>query len=1057
MISLDSLQTWMSWSVIWLNKPELWLPALLAVQNGTRTPNLFAMALALGHFGEQYRQHAVSSPLNFLCLRLTEFCAGDLTWQLFYDCISVTELSPVDLFTHCCKVIRYVCGELPVNQKKGFNELLKYLPLIPSVTNAANTANTAAPLAVPAANANVANASNTAALTAFPADKANAANTAALPAVPAANTNTAAPLAVTAANGNGTNATNTATPLASVAADGAMHSVVPVGLPFALLSARYLLELDSKEQTEVWYKPTKYLFYLEFTNLDAAKKHLQADEYHWNVKGLGSYAWKTKEVMIHILGCDDQAITISGLHRAEDKVGDLTSRCCWRAKVLVCQLTRRARLYLPEYNGDDGVNSSFEKASQMYGATRAHEKFVSVEPLNLWVTNHGHIIPKEVKLRGCHPAVKEKFHELLQTHSERDAKYMMLTNPVFSPFAQFFEGILLKERKAGNDERRQEPATNMRKQELIHAKLGGNVAFDAVPPAWNHGMIVSDLFCGEVVQLVGTAASFCCLAKSSFYYSDATFNVMQYNGTKLIGVMTHDAEGNSHTLALMQVRSESHEFYELFMKLCEKAKKLVADAGHVDGGISPVVRYAWDGFSGMKALVRRVLGNDVARVACLFHVLSNFRKVLDGMHASDGLKCAAKRFLFELGRAPSASAYVRLANDKKSILIEAVTVDGSIDPRYAEVWKLIERMIDRNCETFGCFQSFAPVRIFAMGPVANRTTNAAESGWGSLKRDLNRTPNPPACSTDLDVFLVKHIINHDLLTSFKSTWDLIFDSGSKAMKFKTAAMLAAEIVSCRHVEAGVAVPESIDITSRFFFLHRETGLLFALAEADMRSAIGELIEDRGAHLKLNDAQFKAQVDGLDGAALLHYHLCGYLIQFHRDHLPGCERSYDFADCDCQLFRKSALCSHVLMIHLRFFRRRHELNLPTMAGEENGWPSKDHYKNQVGVPLTWSYKDFTFEQEDLSESEAPVAEPALEIFEAVEYVPAPHLVVERSQHPLLNRVKKLPVEIKSINRYQLESHIKALISCPILKRLYQSAKKRRTPIDPNSSRGKKTRG
>jgi hypothetical protein len=251
-----------------------------------------------------------------------------------------------------------------------------------------------------------------------------------------------------------------------------------------------------------------------------------------------------------------------------------------------------------------------------------------------------------------------------------------------------------------------------------------------------HG-IMSGLFRGEVVQLVGTAASFYFMTKSSFYYSDATFNVMQYNNTKLIGVITHDAEGNSHTLAVMQVKSESLDFYEVFITLCEKAKKLLADAGLVPDGISPVVRYAWDGFKGLKALVRKVLGKDVARVACLFHVLSNFNKVLDGMGVSDRL---------EIGRAPSASAYVRLAKEKKPILMEAVTVDGSIDPMFEEVWTLIQRMIDRNCETFGCFQSFAPVRMYAMGPVANRTTNAAESGWGSIKRDIARTRDPPACS-----------------------------------------------------------------------------------------------------------------------------------------------------------------------------------------------------------------------------------------------------------------------------------------------------------------------
>ena len=39
-------------------------------------------------------------------------------------------------------------------------------------------------------------------------------------------------------------------------------------------------------------------------------------------------------------------------------------------------------------------------------------------------------------------------------------------------------------------------------------------------------MIVSGLFRGQVV---GTAASFYFMTKSSFYYSDATFSVMQYN------------------------------------------------------------------------------------------------------------------------------------------------------------------------------------------------------------------------------------------------------------------------------------------------------------------------------------------------------------------------------------------------------------------------------------------------------------------------------------------------------------------------------------------------
>jgi hypothetical protein len=54
------------------------------------------------------------------------------------------------------------------------------------------------------------------------------------------------------------------------------------------------------------------------------------------------------------------------------------------AEALVCQRTRRATLSLPEYNGiSDVVDRSFQKASEMYGDTRAHKSVVSVESLNL--------------------------------------------------------------------------------------------------------------------------------------------------------------------------------------------------------------------------------------------------------------------------------------------------------------------------------------------------------------------------------------------------------------------------------------------------------------------------------------------------------------------------------------------------------------------------------------------------------------------------------------------------------------------------------------------------
>ena len=121
--------------------------------------------------------------------------------------------------------------------------------------------------------------------------------------------------------------TNAAVPL-TVAnpADSANDQVTPVAVSFPLLSERHLRELDCNEKGEVWYRPMKYPFYQEFTNLDAAKKHLQADRYHWNVKGLNSYTWKTKDVIVHILGCEDKAIAISGLHRAEDKVDAVNSR-----------------------------------------------------------------------------------------------------------------------------------------------------------------------------------------------------------------------------------------------------------------------------------------------------------------------------------------------------------------------------------------------------------------------------------------------------------------------------------------------------------------------------------------------------------------------------------------------------------------------------------------------------------------------------------------------------------------------------------------------------------
>ena len=753
--------------------------------------------------------------------------------------------------------------------------------------------------------------------------------------------------------------TTAATPIPA-----ALTTAAATPIPAALTTASSMT-LSCKLKGD-WYKPVQFKFFREFESNEALHDFLVHDEHHWNYKQDNNYTQTSSDgAKIRYLVCKDIARTVPIFHDPRDQTKDLMlSKCCWRAKVERCLVTGRERLFYPDYGTP---NPFFEAAKGLVGAQACGDTCVFIRPLNVIVSDDGHVFPVDFKLRGCPPALKHEIKHLLQCGTTKaNVKYELSQDSRWRPWSHYFDSVLKAAKKDLMAVKRQEPSTFQERVGIIHNKLLGRVAFNEIPEDLNSAMIVSDLFNNEVMCLVGTAASFMVMAQSSFLYSDATFGVMTFDDTKLVGLTVHDAEGSVYVVAAMQSKSENVDAYRVMLKLALKAKALIIAAGYPH---TEVVRVTWDGFSGLQKLLIEIFGPDVARASCWFHVGENFEDHLVFLGVSETLRTAAKRHLHEVVQAPSAPALVKLSEMLKPILKEVVTVDGVVDPKLDAVFNLLDRMLKRKKEDFGFFHSFDRCRVFPTGPVAVRTTAGPESAWKNIKDDIKHSPTPPANAADMDVLLAKHIAAKNIPANYKGSWDVIFDTGQRAMKLKISAMVLAEIIVARHGLAGIPHP-SEDQDARFFLLESATGVLRSLAEEDVRSAVGELVEERGAHRGLTNAQFKAQVDGIDGDKLLSFHLNGRLIQFHKDHPPGTARSSDYADCCCKQFRKESICADVLAVHLIYFRARKERGCPlTLLNEEMGWPTGAEYQTRVGVSLkALVHRDFVFTEEDFPESD-----------------------------------------------------------------------------------------
>ena len=140
-------------------------------------------------------------------------------------------------------------------------------------------------------------------------------------------------------------------------------------------------------------------------------------------------------------------------------------------------------------------------------------------------------------------------------------------------------------------------------------------------------------------------------------------------------------------------------------------------------------------------LVANKLGNAIFRVTCWFHLMHHLDNHLAyTMHVSIQIRCTVKRVIFQLSLAPSAPAVLALWRVYKQILVATFADADATEKNMLErvFMYLGNGYLKRGGENFGFFQAYAPHRMTATGPVANRTTACAEAGWKSLRGHFRR-------------------------------------------------------------------------------------------------------------------------------------------------------------------------------------------------------------------------------------------------------------------------------------------------------------------------------
>jgi hypothetical protein len=404
--------------------------------------------------------------------------------------------------------------------------------------------------------------------------------------------------------------------------------------------------------------------------------------------------------------------------------------------------------------------------------------------------------------------------------------------------------------------------------------------------------------------------------KAHTLHVDTTFNVIRHRDDKLFGAAFQDAKQTPFPLGFMMGETEDRANYLSYFKCVKKGFDLVS-ADRVNrgkDGTGGLKRVVFDGVNYGDKEIKAIFGEQCERGSCNYHMNSANDKMLKtNFKVSEALRAVTKHIVFELSRAADAYGLIALWSVYSGVLRAIFPTDPNVE-RVIEY--LDKNWLDPKSNNSFLFFAAAVLRkLVAHGPVGCRSNNPIESLWKLFKQKLAKLlePQRPRSVAEMLVFCHEVLQSVDI-DSFKEKYDIL--ERPEQIDLKYAAVLTRCEILAANAAAETPLPCSTD---RFFFLNKETSELVTLTLEEIKTVVGELVDDRGDHIKKSAEEFHAVVQTLNGPDLFMLMQTAYIIQFHKDYPPGTRDSYSMADCTCAFHRKRTYCEHVLAIHYLMYR------------------------------------------------------------------------------------------------------------------------------------------
>ena len=655
--------------------------------------------------------------------------------------------------------------------------------------------------------------------------------------------------------------------------------------------------------------------------------------------------------------CSHMCQYVPGVHergKGKKKIKSqvLEYNCPWRAKIRSEKATGRTFLYLPPR--DDKLFWDVISRPEASYEPGVHGKEARVilhyENQAVFVSEFGHVHTLDGSGATKAPTFVHEAVEaaLFTDRSELNARTRLMSRPSIAGHSKHLDASINAILKKTKNVAAETPTTFAEQWEVISKELHHKCSLDKLPEAKGDVMFVTR-YVPDVghYRLIGTREAFEYLINSTIWYSDATHGVIErIPSVKVLGIMGMDAAHSAFPFCFMQCEGETVKNYKIMFELVEEARAMLM----ADGASSRMPKMmVFDGFRGLKDLIREIYGEDCVRLSCWFHMLYHFdKRISHELKVTVGLREAAKRAVAELSRASSAFALMALFKENQRILKEMFPNEVE---KVDQVIKILqETYLNRENENFGWFGAFC-TRIDEdfIGQIASRASNAAESIWSSLaacfRRVMKDAGTLPRTPLELDIIIAKYLFTFKY-KHYTKEYDVSRRICRTAKEWKLKGMQGARIISAAHLAVAIDLPGDDE---RFFLLAFRSGLIQGLDKEDVESAIGELVDNRGDHLKLSGDQFNGRVDALNLDRLIGFHAAGYLIQFHEAHPPGSPRSFRYADCNCFDFRRVGLCVPVLAIHFLYLQRREnsvDQQVKLVARRERDlWPTDAAYSQR----------------------------------------------------------------------------------------------------------------